>query len=108
MFVALVLLIEPLAKIIIQYIKNGKNWLELLIHDVKFLDSHIIWIHFTMVKSIILVIGVAMNIYWVKHSDLRIGKSWISISFLRFISSACASCFSTGPDYRICWQNKNF
>ena len=43
-----------------------------------------------------LAIVVAMNIYLIKHSNLRIGKSWISGSFLGLISSVCASCSSIG------------
>ena len=50
----------------------------------------------TIIISIMLGIVVAMNIYLIRHSNLRIGKSWISGSFLGVISSVCASCSSIG------------
>ena len=50
----------------------------------------------TSIISSMLAIVVAMNVYLIKHSNLRIGKSWISGSFLGLISSVCASCSSIG------------
>ena len=50
----------------------------------------------TIIISIMLVIVVAMSIYLIRHSNLRIGKSWISGSFLGIINSVCASCSSVG------------
>ena len=50
----------------------------------------------TIIISIMLVIVVAMSIYLIRHSNLRIGKSWISGSFLGIINSVYASCSSVG------------
>jgi hypothetical protein len=56
----------------------------------------IIGFFLTIIISIMLAIVVAMNIYLIRHSNLRIGKSWISGSFLGVVSSVCASCSSIG------------
>ncbi len=50
----------------------------------------------TIIISIMLVIVVAMSIYLIRHSNLRIGKSWISGSFLGIINRVYASCSSVG------------
>ncbi len=41
-------------------------------------------------------IVVSMNIYLLKNSRIRVGKSLISGSFLAILFSACASCSSIG------------
>lgn len=48
------------------------------------------------IGALILGIVVSMNIYLLKNSRIRLGKSLISGSFLAVLSSACASCSSIG------------
>lgn len=50
----------------------------------------------TNIASILLGILVSMNLYLLKHSKLRVGKSLFSGTALSAISSACASCSSIG------------
>jgi hypothetical protein len=50
----------------------------------------------TNITSILLGILVSMNLYLLKHSKLRVGKSLFSGTVLSVISSACASCSSVG------------
>jgi len=51
---------------------------------------------FTNIIALLLGIVVSMNIYLIKNSKLKIGKSLISGSFLGIVTSACASCSSIG------------
>ena len=48
------------------------------------------------IGTLLLGIMVSMNIYLLKDSNIRLGKSLISSSFLAILSSACASCSSIG------------
>jgi hypothetical protein len=50
----------------------------------------------TNITSILLGIVVSMNLYVLKHSKLRAGRSLFSGTALSVISSACASCSSIG------------
>lgn len=50
----------------------------------------------TNVSALLLGIVVSMNIYLLKTSKVRLGKSFVSGSFLGVITSACASCSSIG------------
>lgn len=55
---------------------------------VGFILSHI--------GALLLGIVISMNIYLLKNSRIRLGKSLISGSFLAVLSSTCASCSSIG------------
>jgi len=48
------------------------------------------------ISAFLLGIVVSMNIYLLKNSKIRLGKSLISSSFLAILSSTCASCSSIG------------
>jgi len=48
------------------------------------------------IGALLLGIVVSMNIYLLKNSKIRLGKSLISSSFLAILSSTCASCSSIG------------
>jgi hypothetical protein len=48
------------------------------------------------VTSILMGILVAMNVYVIRNSKLRLDKSMVSGSILSIASSACASCSSIG------------
>lgn len=50
----------------------------------------------TNISAFLLGIVVSMNIYLMRNSKMRLGKSFVSGSFLGVISSACASCSSIG------------
>lgn len=59
-------------------------------------DDAIVGFVFTNIIALLLGIVVSMNIYMIKNSKLKIGKSLISGSFLGIVTSACASCSSIG------------
>jgi hypothetical protein len=48
------------------------------------------------IGALLLGIVISMNIYLLKNSRIRLGKSLISGSFLAVLSSTCASCSSIG------------
>src|SRR5918912_1579730 len=50
----------------------------------------------TNITSVLMGILVAMNVYVIRNSKLRIDKSMVSGSILSIASSACASCSSIG------------
>lgn len=50
----------------------------------------------TNITSVLMGILVAMNVYVIRNSKLRIDKSMMSGSILSIASSACASCSSIG------------
>lgn len=50
----------------------------------------------TNVSSILLGILISMNLYLLKHSKMRVGRSLFSGVALSVISSACASCSAIG------------
>lgn len=59
-------------------------------------DDAIAGFAFTNIIALLLGIVVSMNIYLLKNSRIRLGKSLISGSFLAVLSSTCASCSSIG------------
>ena len=50
----------------------------------------------TNITSVLMGILVAMNVYVIRNSKLRLDKSMVSGSILAIASSACASCSSIG------------
>jgi hypothetical protein len=59
-------------------------------------DDAIIGFVLTNITSVLMGILVAMNVYVIRNSKLRIDKSMVSGSILSIASSACASCSSIG------------
>jgi hypothetical protein len=59
-------------------------------------DDAIIGFILTNITSILMGILVAMNVYVIRNSKIRIDKSVLSGSILGIASSACASCSSIG------------
>ena len=53
----------------------------------------------TNITSILMGILVAMNVYAIRNSRLKLDKSLLSGSILGIASSACASCSSIGLSY---------
>jgi hypothetical protein len=59
-------------------------------------DDAIVGFILTNITSILMGILVAMNVYVIRNSKIRIDKSLLSGSILGIASSACASCSSIG------------
>ena len=59
-------------------------------------DDAIVGFVLTNVSSVLLGILISMNLYVLKHSKLRLGKSLFSGAALSVVSSACVSCSSIG------------
>jgi hypothetical protein len=59
-------------------------------------DDAIVGFILTNITSILMGILVAMNVYVIRNSKIRLDKSLLSGSILGIASSACASCSSMG------------
>src|ERR671931_1618603 len=59
-------------------------------------DDTIVGFILTNITSILMGILVAMNVYVIRNSKIRLDKSLLSGSILGIASSACASCSSIG------------
>lgn len=59
-------------------------------------DDAIIGFVLTNITSVLMGILVAMNVYVIRNSKIRLDKSLLSGSILGIASSACASCSSIG------------
>ena len=59
-------------------------------------DDAIVGFILTNITSILMGILVAMNVYVIRNSKIRLDKSLLSGSILGIASSACASCSSIG------------
>jgi hypothetical protein len=63
----------------------------------------------TNITSVLMGILVAMNVYAIRNSKLRLDKSMVSGSILSIASSACASCSRLFRDIHVwrIWYNYN-